>query len=106
MRPAKFHPDAEAEMNDAASWYESRQPGLGKRFLTSVQDAVNRVQASPELYPVIEGNVRRCLTKVFPFGVLFLARSDCIIVIAVMHLRREPGYWQSRTPNDPGIGGQ
>jgi len=39
MTPFRFHPDAEAEMIDAAIWYESQQEGLGKRFLTVIQDS-------------------------------------------------------------------
>lgn len=68
---ACFHPETESEMVDAAAWYEGQQASLGKRFLTSVHDAVNRIQLNPKLYPVVENDVRRCLTKTFPFGVLF-----------------------------------
>ena len=43
MKPIRFHPEAEAEMIEAAAWYEVQQADLGKRFLTSVQDALNKV---------------------------------------------------------------
>lgn len=71
MKSVKFHPDAESEMIAAAAYYEGQQPGLGGRFLTSVQDAVNRIMLNPGLYPIVELDVCRCLTKTFPFGVLF-----------------------------------
>ena len=96
MKPVRFHPDADAEMVDAAVWYESQQEGLGKRFLTSVQDTLNRIELNPEMYPVVEGDVRRCLTKTFPFGVLFRITPHLIAVMAVMHLHRDPDYWKSR----------
>jgi toxin ParE1/3/4 len=96
MKPIRFHPEAEAEMIEAAAWYEVQQADLGKRFLTSVQDALNKVELKPELYPLVEGNVRRCLTKTFPFGVLFRTTSDMIVIMAVMHLHRDPGYWKNR----------
>jgi len=96
MKPVRFNPEADAEMIAAAAWYESQQPDLGKRFLTSVQDAINRIELNPELYPVVEGTVRRCLTKTFPFGVLFRIKPDVIEVTAVMHLHRDPGYWKDR----------
>lgn len=38
----------------------------------------------------------KCLTKTFPFGVLFRDRPDEIIVVAVMHLHRDPDYWKHR----------
>jgi len=96
MKPLRFHPSAETEMIDAAAWYEAQEIGLGKRFLTSVQDALNRIQINPLLYPTIEEDVRCCLTKTFPYEVLFRVRSDCILVIAVMHLHRDPDYWRNR----------
>ena len=96
MKPVRFHPDADAEMVDAAGWYESRQKDLGKRFLTAVQDALNKIEVNPELYPFVEGDVRRCLTKTFPFGVLFRVRPDVMAVMAIMHLHRDPDYCKNR----------
>ncbi len=96
MKPIRFHPDADTEMLDAAVWYESQQPALGKRFLAAVQDTLNRIELNPELYAPVEGDVRRCLTRTFPFGVLFRIKPDFIAVIGVMHLHREPDYWKSR----------
>lgn len=69
MKPALFHPAAEREMIDAAAWYETQQTNLGKRFLASVQDTINRLKLQPNLYSLVENDVRRCLTKTFPFGV-------------------------------------
>ena len=59
-------------------------------------DALNRIEVGPDAYPLIEADVRRCLTRTFPFGVLFRDKPDVIEVIAVMHLRREPGCWAKR----------
>lgn len=96
MKVVKFHPDAESEMIGAAVYYETQQPDLGRRFLASVQDAVNRIRLNPHLYPVVELNVRRCLAKTFPFGVLFKELPDKIVIMAVMHLHRDPDYWKTR----------
>lgn len=98
MKPIRFHPDAEAEMLNAAAWYDTQQKGLGRRFLTSIQDTLNRIALQPELYPFVEGDVRRCLAKTFPFGVLFRIKPDVIAVIAIMHLHRDPDYWTPRAP--------
>ena len=92
----RLHPEAEAEMIEAAAYYEDRQTDLGKRFLVSVQDAINSITINPRLYPGVDLDVRRCLTKVFPFGVLFRALPDGIVIVAVMHLARHPDYWKHR----------
>jgi plasmid stabilization system protein ParE len=96
MKPVRFHPEAELEMIDAAAWYESEQKDLGKRFLTCVQDAVNRIELNPALYPVVVPDARRCLTRTFPFGVIFRVKPDMIVIMAVMHLHRDPDYWKNR----------
>lgn len=96
MKAVKFHPDAESEMINAAAYYETQQQGLGKRFLVSVQDAINRLVLNPRLYPIVDKDIRRCLTHTLPFGVLYRELSDKIINMAVMHLHRDPDYWKSR----------
>jgi toxin ParE1/3/4 len=96
MKPVRFHPEAEAEMIDAAAWYQAQKGDLGRRLLAVVADAIQRIALNPELFPIVDGDVRRCLTRTFPFGVLFRDRAEVIEVIAVMHLHREPGYWAKR----------
>ena len=97
MKPVRFHPEAESGMIDAAVWYECQQTDPGKRFLACVQDALNRVELNPALYAVVENDVRRCLTRTFPFGVLFRIKPDIIVVMSIMHLHRDPSYWKNRT---------
>ncbi|MEK7175569.1 MAG: type II toxin-antitoxin system RelE/ParE family toxin [Patescibacteria group bacterium] len=100
MRKIYFHPEAETEMLKAAIYYESQQPDLGKRFLSCVQSGINGIQINPFLYPIIEFDhkisVRRCLTKTFPFGILFSLTSNQIIIMAIMNLHRNPNYWEER----------
>ena len=97
MKPVEFYPEAESEMMQAASWYEEQRTDLGKRFLASVQDALNKIKITPLLYPVVDSDSRRCLTRTFPFGIIFRIESDCIQVIAVMHLHRDPNCWTDRS---------
>lgn len=96
MKPVRFHAEAEAELLDAVAFYETRSAGLGRRFVLSIQEASGRLAANPDLYPVVEGDVRRCLAKTFPYALLFRAMDKCLVIVAVVHLHREPGYWKSR----------
>lgn len=96
MKTVNFHPEAEAEMIAAAVYYEGQQADLGKRFLITVQEAINNIRVNPFLYQAVHLDVRRCLTKTFPFGVLFRVLSDKIVIMAVMHLHRNPDYWKNR----------
>jgi len=91
-----FHPEADTEVTAAAVYYEGQQENLGKRFLSSIEDGLARIRINPRLYPLIDEDVRRCLTRTFPFGILFRDRGDGIEIVAVMQLRRKPGYWKER----------
>lgn len=96
MKSVHFHCDAEVEMIKAAVWYKTKQADLGNRFLTSVQDAINRIKLNPGVYPFVDTDIRRCLVRTFPFGILFRDKSSHIEVMAIMHLHRDPNYWKSR----------
>ena len=91
-----FHPEAEAEFNGAIDYYEAREAGLGNDFAVEVYAAVQRIVAYPRCWPVLEGEVRRCQTNRFPYGVLYAVEESRIFIVAVMHLRREPDYWKHR----------
>lgn len=96
MIPTAFHPAAEEELIKAATYYELQQADLGKRFLSTVQDSIQRIQINPTLYPLVHLDVRRCLTRTFPFGILFRIRPQQIEIMAVMHQHRHPDYWKNR----------
>lgn len=96
MKPVLLHPAAEAEMRAAAGFYQQCQPGLGDRFLDEVLQAAGRMQRNPEAWPVVSGDIRRCLLHLFPFGLLFRTEADRLYVLAVMHLKRKPNYWKER----------
>ena len=96
MKPVRFQPEAESEMIVAAAYYEAQQTDLVRRFLATVQDSINRVVLNPKLYPTVELDVRRCLVRTFPFGVLFREYPDAIVIVSIMHLHRDPDYWKDR----------
>ncbi|MFB3893633.1 MAG: type II toxin-antitoxin system RelE/ParE family toxin [Phycisphaerae bacterium] len=96
MKPAIYHPAAEQELNEAALFYESRSSGLGAVFMSEVEESVRRIQEGPETFPVLRGKVRRKLVYNFPYGILYREDATEIRIVAVMHLHRRPGYWQSR----------
>jgi plasmid stabilization system protein ParE len=96
MKPVVFLPDAEQEMLQAAVYYESQSSGLGRDYLSEVERAVQAVKESPMTWPIVEGELRRRLVRRFPFGILYRIDPEEIVIIAVAHLRRKPGYWRER----------
>ena len=91
-----FHPDALAEFENTASYYAQKEAGLGQHFVLSVETAIHKLAAHPSNYAILEGDVRRCLTRIFPYAVLYTIETDFILIVAVMHCHQKPGYWQHR----------
>ena len=96
-RQIHFRPQAGAEVLEARRWYEERQPGLGARFAAAVEDAVERLTAKPFAFPCVHGETRRAILRRFPYAVYFRVLDDNIVVLSVIHGRRDPRQWQSRT---------
>jgi plasmid stabilization system protein ParE len=91
-----FHPEALAEFQGAGRHYRLNQEGAGLRFVASVEDAIDRILEAPLRWRILEDDVRRCLTRVFPYAVLYTVEPEFVLIIAVMHCHREPGYWRER----------
>ena len=91
-----LHPAALEEYLEAALWYANRDQNVALRFIACVEDAIDRVVESPQRWRVMEEDVRRCLTHVFPYAILYTIENDFILIVAVMHASREPGYWKER----------
>ncbi|MBI4470112.1 MAG: type II toxin-antitoxin system RelE/ParE family toxin [Acidobacteria bacterium] len=89
-----FHPGALEEYEEATLYYAQRDPALAREFVAVVEDAIRRILEAPERWRVLDEDVRRCLTRVFPDGVLYTIEPEFILILAVMHCSREPGYWK------------
>ena len=92
----ELHPEAADEFEQAALYYAERQPGLEHRFIACIDAALRRVVEKPRRWPLFEEEIRRCLVHVFPYAVLYSIESDYVLVLAIMHCSREPGYWRKR----------
>jgi hypothetical protein len=90
----RFLPSAREELNDAAEFYDSRVSGLGLLFLENVDRSVEMVRENPRLGVQIGHGFRRVILSRFPFAIIYVARSDEVIVVAIAHQRRRPGYWR------------
>lgn len=92
-----FHPLAERELIAATKFYESRASGLGADFIRQIEATLANVLANPELGSLFAGNkIRRRLIDRFPYDVVCELDNDDVFVLAIMHLKRRPGYWKRR----------
>ncbi|MDJ0838519.1 MAG: type II toxin-antitoxin system RelE/ParE family toxin [Acidobacteriota bacterium] len=90
-----FLEPAEQELDEAAAWYD-KKAGLGSALVKEVYAAIERILLFPRAWPTLEPGIRRCRTKRFPYHVIYQQQGETIVVVAVMHMRRRPGYWRDR----------
>lgn len=80
----------------AALEYLEASPRLAAEFVNQVEAGLAQVSNGPTVWRKIDGEVRRCVVRRFPFGIYYTVERDEIVVWAIMHLRRKPGYGQGR----------
>lgn len=87
---------AQAELADALAYYDAQQPGLGASFLTELEACIERVRRLPGAWQPLGPNLHRCRMHRFPYAVIYAARADAIVILAVANLHRNPDYWRNR----------
>jgi toxin ParE1/3/4 len=92
----EFLPEAQMEFYDAAEFYEEREIGLGRRFRVEVSEACAAIQTQPLLWREREGGFRRVNCPVFPYYIAYFIRGNTVVIAAVAHGSRRPGYWRDR----------
>ena len=92
----RLHPEAEDEFRDATVWYEHQRKGLGSEFVLCIDEAIERIRHSPEMYLKVHKDIRRIVVRRFPFAVFYEITATEIRILAIFHSRRDPSRWQSR----------
>lgn len=92
----EFLPEATVELYEAVGYYESRQVDLGKRLRDEVFGVCSSISRQPFLWREQPGGYRRVNCPVFPYYVAYFIRGDGILVAAIAHGHRRPGYWKKR----------
>ena len=98
MKEVGFHPEARAELLTAVVYYEDQAEGLGDQFTDEVEHAVQLVSNHPVLgAPLSESSdLRRWQLRRFPYYLIYRSESAKLVILAVAHQRRRPGYWTDR----------
>lgn len=91
-----IHEDARAEYVESYVWYHERGSHIADAFEREVENALESVRNYPDRWPAYVGRWRRILLRRFPFGIVYGVMDNMIVVVAVMHTSRKPGYWRKR----------
>jgi plasmid stabilization system protein ParE len=96
--PVRVSEPASAELREAVRWYEGRRVGLGAEFFDAISTTLLFVSMNATAGSSISGDdrTRRALVARFPYQVVYRIRPGEIVIVAVAHLKRRPGYWKNR----------
>jgi len=92
----RFLPVAAAEYRDAIDYYNAEVVGLGDEFREEVVEAMHQISRFPDAWQKLSPRTRRCQLNRFPCALIYQKRQDGILIVAVMHMKREPNYWTKR----------
>ena len=87
---------AEQELDDAISHYNEESAGLGDAFLLETLAALDRIRKYPEAWHPLGRQIRRCRLRRFPYGLIYALDEGDVLILALAHTSREPGYWRDR----------
>jgi plasmid stabilization system protein ParE len=97
-RTLTIEPEAEAEIVDAAAWYDEQGTAdLRARFLREVAAALDVIRDHPYRYQIIDGRVRRIRVAGFPYALIYWVSEHEVNVVACFHGHRDPSQWKART---------
>jgi len=91
-----IHEAAEAEINEAADFYDLESPGLGTAFINEIERSIEIITRFPEIAPLIQGRVRKKTIIKFPYSLIYSLHYQEIRLLAVAHQKRRPFYWRGR----------
>ena len=95
-RTLEIHPAAQAEAEAAVRYYAQRNPSAAIAFAEELDAAISRIAVEPHIFLAHEFGTRRVLLRTFPFGVVFRLDDTTVLIVAVAHGSRRPGYWLGR----------
>jgi toxin ParE1/3/4 len=92
----RYLPSAREELNEAVAFYEASVLGLGEAFLDDVERAIETIRESPGIGASAGRRFRKTILRRFPFIIVYAHRDEEIVIVAIAHQRRRPGYWRRR----------
>lgn len=92
----EFITEAKTDLFEAADYYEEKEAGLGVRFREEIARTLHIMAGAPFLWREREAGYRRVNCPVFPFYIAYVVRNDVMVIVAVAHARRRPGFWHGR----------
>ncbi len=96
MTPVRYHEAAEDELLHEIGYLELRANGLGRRFFAEARRAEKLISQFPESAEEIRPGIRMRVLQKFRYSLIYSTEKDGLLILAVAHHSRRPGYWVGR----------
>jgi len=96
----RHHPAAIDELEEAAGWYDQRDPVAGAKFVATVKSKLSDIARSPRRWSLETDGTRQALLSPFKYKIVFRESKGVIVIVAYAHTSRRPGYWRKRLRED------
>jgi plasmid stabilization system protein ParE len=93
-----FTEEARDDYDQSFDWYAGRSAKAAVRFATVIEAAFDAIVAKPDEFPRTGRGCQYCSLKRFPFRIVFYQDLNRIVIVAIAHAKRRPGYWFRRLP--------
>lgn len=97
MPPIDFLSGARSDFDESFEWYAERSTQPAVRFAAAVDAALGRVAANPAQFASPDGVHRECPVKKLPFRIVYRLVDNRVLIVAIAHAKRRPGYWRNRS---------
>lgn len=92
--------EARLEAADSARFYRDIDSELGASLIADLRERISYAAQFPEAGARVprtkDVHVRRLLLERFRYAVVFALLDAELVIVAVHHQRRKPGYWKPR----------
>jgi plasmid stabilization system protein ParE len=94
----RIHRLAVREIDHEVDYYESHEVGLGAELEDEIDAVFFMILRFPFAAPAWRGADERRVAVLgrFPFTIPYVIDGDDIVVLALAHTSRRPGYWTRR----------
>lgn len=96
MKQIRFHSAANTELLEAIQHYKEVSPGLAAMFAERINTALQLIHDNPEACQKVDLDLRQFPLGKFPYSLFYAVEHSIILVVAVAHHKRKPGYWKNR----------
>jgi len=94
MIKVEFSPEALVDARETRRWYAERSVTAGERFEAELRRTIDLAALLPQAGSLGPGETRRLRLHGFPHSLIYRAGPSVLVVLAIAHERREPGYWR------------